>query len=112
MQVQKISSNIPCRVHSNTKSSKADGYANAELKNNVKNNNNSNVNFKGLTPRGKYLTGALLTFFGGLGCLTINLAMIPVSLACWAFTGLFLSAVKECDDEDFYRGTYRDNMWK
>jgi len=116
MQVQRIQNynhnNISYKSQISKKSVSINECANLGSIKRAQNNDNSNINFKGLTLRGKYLTGALSTFFAGVGICMIDLALIPVSLACWAFTSLFISAVNECDDEDFYRGTYRQNMWK
>ena len=114
MQVRRILNNNYNNMSYKSQVSKKgiNEYPNLGLINIVQNNDNSNISFKGLTPRGKYLTGALSTFVAGVGLCMADLALIPVSIACWAFTSLFISAVNECDDEDLYRGTYRQNMWK
>ena len=116
MQVHRIQNNNQNNVSYKSQISKKgvsiNECADLGLINRAQNNDNSNISFKGLTPRGKYLTGALSTFVAGVGLCMLDLALIPVSLACWAFTSLFVSAVNECDDEDLYRGTYRQNMWK
>ena len=99
MQIQKISngaSDYKTQVSTKTVNKYSESRSINQNKEHSLNKNSSNICFKGLSTKNKFVAGALSTFLGG--CFSIEYLPPIVPALCFVFSALCAQGIWESDD--------------